>query len=97
MKKTQSILRVAALALAAVSLGAQAAGLDVAGFFAAHTDVLAGLSMLGMAGTTVEAEYKQVQADLKKVGDDLKAYAEKAEKELKAHSQLSAETKAEVD
>ncbi|MFA7487967.1 MAG: phage major capsid protein, partial [Lysobacteraceae bacterium] len=87
----------ATLAVAAVSLGAQAAGLDVAAFFASHADVLAGLSMLGMAGTTVEAEYKQVQADLKKVGDDLKSYAEKAEKELKAHSQLSAETKAEVD
>lgn len=88
---------IAAVLMAGVSLGAQAAGLDVAGFVAAHADVFAGLSMLGVAGSTVEAEYKQVQADLKKVGDDLKGYAEKAEKELKNHAQLSAETKAEVD
>ena len=47
--------------------------------------------------TEIEKEYKQVQADLKKVGDELKAYAETAQKELKAHSQMSIETKASVD
>ncbi|WP_325435991.1 phage major capsid protein [Pseudomonas nitroreducens] len=45
----------------------------------------------------LEQEYKQVQADLKKVGDDLRTYAEQSEKELKAHSKLSEDTKASVD
>lgn len=45
----------------------------------------------------VEKEYKQVQKDLKSVGDDLKAFAEQSQKELKAASQVSAETKASVD
>ncbi|MFD1709083.1 phage major capsid protein [Ottowia sp. GY511] len=98
--KTSRLFAVAAMAaLAVVSLTAQAMGFDVAGFAAAHSDVLAGLSMLGLAGTTanVETEYKQVQADLKKVGDDLKGYAEQAQKDLKAHAQLSADAKAKVD
>lgn len=45
----------------------------------------------------VEQEYKQVQADLKSVGDTLKGYAENAEKEIKVHQQLSAESKANAD
>lgn len=45
----------------------------------------------------IEQEYKQVQADLKKVGDDLRTYAEQSEKELKVHAKLSEETKANVD
>ena len=45
----------------------------------------------------LEQEYKQVQADLKSVGDTLKGYAENAEKEIKAHQQLSAESKANAD
>lgn len=45
----------------------------------------------------VEQEYKQVQADLKSVGDTLKGYAENSEKEIKAHQQLSAESKANAD
>jgi HK97 family phage major capsid protein len=98
MTKPRTLILLAVAAFSLVSVGAQAAGLDVAGFFASHADVLAGLSAIGAFGTTaVEQEYKQVQADLKKVGDDLKAYAERAEKELKNHAQLSAETKGEVD
>ncbi|WP_085165748.1 phage major capsid protein [Gilliamella bombi] len=45
----------------------------------------------------IEQEYKQVQADLKSVGDTLKGYAEKSEKEIKAHQQLSEESKANAD
>lgn len=45
----------------------------------------------------VEQEYKQVQADLKSVGDTLKGYAENSEKEIKVHQQLSAESKANAD
>ncbi|WP_022960294.1 phage major capsid protein [Spongiibacter tropicus] len=51
---------------------------------------------LGEVGA-LEKEYKQVQADLKKVGDDLKSYAEQSKKELAGHQQLSAETKESVD
>ncbi|OCG39730.1 phage major capsid protein [Gilliamella sp. Bif1-4] len=47
--------------------------------------------------TQLEQEYKQVQADLKSVGDTLKSYAEKSEKEIKAHQQLSEESKAKAD
>ncbi len=32
--------------------------------------------------SALEQEYQQVQADLKSVGDDLRRYAEKSEKEL---------------
>jgi HK97 family phage major capsid protein len=45
----------------------------------------------------VEQEYKQVQADLKKVGDDLRAFAEQSQKEIKRTGDMHAETKAAVD
>lgn len=45
----------------------------------------------------IEQEYKQVQADLKKVGDELRAFAEQSQKEIKAHASLSEQTKASVD
>lgn len=45
----------------------------------------------------IEQEYKQVQANLKQINDDLKRYAEQSQKDLKAHSRLSEETKAKVD
>ncbi|OZI56746.1 phage major capsid protein [Bordetella genomosp. 4] len=47
--------------------------------------------------SAIEQEYKQVQADLKQVGDDLKRYAEQSQQEIKAHAKLSEETKASVD
>lgn len=45
----------------------------------------------------VEAQYQQVQKDLKKVGDDLKTYAEQSQKEIRQHARLSEETRARVD
>lgn len=45
----------------------------------------------------IEQEYKQVQADLKTVGDDLKRYAEQSQSEIKNSSKMSEETKASVD
>lgn len=45
----------------------------------------------------VENEYKEVNSQLRKIGDDLKAQAENAQKELKRNADLSAETKANVD
>lgn len=45
----------------------------------------------------IEQEYKQVQADLKQVTDQIKAFAEQSEKEIKNHARLSEETKASVD
>lgn len=47
--------------------------------------------------TQLDQEYKQVQADLKQVGDQLKAFAEQSQAEIKNHAQMSAETKASVD
>jgi len=98
--KTRRIITLAAMAgLALASVTAQAVGVDVAAFVTAHADVFAGLSMLGFAGevTNVEADYKKVQADLKQVGDQIKAYAEKVDKESKANVKMSEETKASVD
>lgn len=45
----------------------------------------------------LEEDIKTINASLKQVSDQLKAQAEKAEKEIKAHAQLSEETKASVD
>lgn len=50
-----------------------------------------------MPGVNVEQEYKQVQADLKDVGDKLKAFAEESQTAIKNSQQLSQETKAKVD
>jgi len=45
----------------------------------------------------IEEEVKEVKILLKDVNDKLKANAETAEKQIKAHSQMSEETKASVD
>lgn len=45
----------------------------------------------------LENEYKQVQADLKAVGDNVKQYAEKVEKEVKQFGDANAETKQKAD
>ena len=45
----------------------------------------------------IEAEYKEVQANLKTVGDQLKTYAEKTEKEIKEAGEMHGETRAKVD
>lgn len=44
-----------------------------------------------------EEAQKQTQAALKQIGDDLRAQAERSEKEIKAHAKMSEETKAKVD
>jgi HK97 family phage major capsid protein len=95
MKLTRTFSLAILAGIAIASAAAQAAGVDVAGFFAAHGDLAAGLSALGAIGSVgnVEAEYKQVQADLKQVGDNLKTYAEAVQKT----GQLGTETRAKVD
>jgi len=45
----------------------------------------------------IEQEYRQVKADLKSIGDNLKAFAEQSKKEIDIHQQMSGETKAKVD
>lgn len=45
----------------------------------------------------IEEQYKQVQANLKEVGDKLKAHAEQAQKDVDSHKAMSAETRAKVD
>lgn len=46
---------------------------------------------------SVERDIENINASLKQVGDQLKASAERADKEIKAHAKLSEETKASVD
>lgn len=92
-RNTFAILGLLAVSLASVA--AHAAGIDVPTILQAHPDVLAGLGALALMGRTedVAAEYKQVQADLKTVGDQLKAYADVAAK----NAELSTETRGKVD
>lgn len=45
----------------------------------------------------LENEYKQVQADLKTVGDNVKQYAENVEKQVKQFGEANAETKQKAD
>lgn len=45
----------------------------------------------------IEKSIEDIKASIKLVGDQLKINAERAEKEIKAHAQLSAETRAKVD
>lgn len=45
----------------------------------------------------IEAQYEEVQTNLKDIGDKLKAHAEQSEKDIKAHRSMSEETKAKVD
>lgn len=47
--------------------------------------------------STIEQEYKQVQADLKQVGDQLKAFSESTQAQIKTGVTLSEQTKASVD
>lgn len=45
----------------------------------------------------MDDDIKQINASLKEVGDQLKAHAEQAQKEMKANAKLSEETRASVD
>lgn len=45
----------------------------------------------------IEQQYKQTQANLKDIGDQLKAHAEQAQKNVERHEGLSKETSAKVD
>lgn len=45
----------------------------------------------------VDDEIKQINSSLKTVGDQLKAHSEEAQRQIKTHTDLSAETKASVD
>ena len=45
----------------------------------------------------IEAAQKQTQADLKAVGDQIKTYAERTEKEIKHSGEMQTETRAKVD
>lgn len=45
----------------------------------------------------IEKEIETINASLKEVGDGLKLFAERSEKEIKSHAKLSEETKASVD
>lgn len=46
---------------------------------------------------SVEKDIEIINASLKTVGDQLKAFAEQSQKDIKAHAQLSAETRENVD
>lgn len=46
---------------------------------------------------SLEKDIETINASLKQVGDQIKAQAEQAQKDIKAHAQLSQETRAKVD
>lgn len=97
MKKSRTVLGLAVCAVALFAIGAQAAGLDVSGFIAANSDILVGLSALGMAGEIASASPEEVQKELKRIGDETKQFGEKALAEVKKTGEMSLETKAKVD
>jgi len=80
--------------VAAVSVVALATALIQPGA-SRYTGMRAQLGKIGEAD--IEAEYKEVQANLKTVGDQLKTYAEKTEKEIKAAGEMHGETRTKVD
>lgn len=45
----------------------------------------------------IDEEYKQIQADLKQVGDDLRVHAEASKRQVEQHVQMSKDTKESVD
>lgn len=47
--------------------------------------------------SAIEQDLKEVQTSLKAVNDDLKRFAEEGQKQIKLHSQMSEETKSNVD
>lgn len=57
----------------------------------------AAFGQLGDIGATPEEQYKRVSGQLKEVGDQLKAHAEEAQKQIKLHQTMSEETRASVD
>ena len=93
MKKHFPLALLAVVALAAGA--AHAFGVDVSAFAANHADLLAGLSMLGVAGTVENVD--EIKRELKRIGDDVKTAGETALKEAKAAGDMSAETKKVVD
>lgn len=84
-----------AILVALAAAGAHAAGIDLAAFFTSHTELTAGLSLLGFAGETKSVE--EISAVLAKIGDQVKEVGEKALAEAKKAGDMSAETKTRVD
>lgn len=60
-----------------------------------YTGMRTQMGKLGEA--EIEAQYIEVQGNLKEVGDQLKAYAEQTEKEIKRTGEMHGETRAKVD
>lgn len=60
-----------------------------------YTGMSAQMGKIGEAD--IEAQYKEVQNNLKEVGDQLKTYAEQTEKEIKRTGDMHGETRAKVD
>ena len=71
-------------------MAALAAFLGLVGFAFAGTDGL----MLAVVGAV---DPEKIQAELTRIGDQVKAFAEKATQEIQANGQLSKETRAAVD
>lgn len=91
--KSKNLALIALVVIAsALSFAAQAAGIDVTAFFGQHSDVLAGLSMLGAAGTL-----ENVMKALDGVDSKITKMAEKAEGEIKTLGKASEDTKTAIE
>lgn len=88
--------------MSVLSVGAAVSFIAIAALLVERDGVTRG-SMFAQRGEVgerlkaVESEYKEVTKNLKDIGDQLKAHAENAQKELKKNSELSAQTKQNVD
>ena len=90
MKKMHIVL--ALIALAGLVLFAFDA--TAAQHFLSHHEAIGGLLSANVAAAALP---EAIQAELKKIGDDIRAQAEKVDKEIKRNGEMSAETRAKVD
>lgn len=97
--KTRSLFSIIAL-VAICALGAVAHAADLTLMHSFGLSASLGLSdpsslaMLAAAGTL---DPEKINTELKRIGDEVKSFAETATKEIKAHGKLSEETRASVD
>jgi HK97 family phage major capsid protein len=97
--KTRSLFSIIAI-VAICALGAVAHAADPTLMHSFGLSASLGLSdpsslaMLAAAGTL---DPEKINAELKRIGDEVKSFAETATKEIKAHGKLSEETRASVD
>ena len=92
MKRYTILGLLALFVLSAAAFTASAHGFDIN-----HLLTPEGLATLIAPAPAAAVLPEAIQAELKRIGEDIKSMADKAEKDIKAHARLSEETRAKVD